>query len=126
MSKFLGGTTMTSLQHLMFMGTHGFVTNNKNESLVTDANLKRLSNLPILFLSGSENVVYRPETTDKSFTKLMGKFGQGGVEREVIQGYGHLDCWMGEDAVRDVYPRVLGHAKRFVGGAVGEATGRSG
>lgn len=91
------------------MGTHGFATDNNNVSLVTDANLDRLRGLKILFLSGSENVVYSPETTDQSFTTLTDHFQQAGYEREVLQGYGHLDCWMSEDAVNDVYPRVSEH-----------------
>ena len=96
----------------MHMGTHGFVTNNYNESLVTSRNIDRLKDLPILFISGSENVVYSPETTDKSFTTLINHFQQEGYEREVIQGYGHLDCWMSPDAVNDVYPLVRDHAVR--------------
>lgn len=114
---------MKSLSHLMFMGTHGYVTtNNTNESLVTPTNIQRLRNLPILFLSGSDNVVYKPETTDVSYTTLTVGLGQKGYEREVVQGYGHLDCWMGEDAVRDVYPRVLEHVRKCVGvaGVVGK------
>ena len=101
---------MTSLEHLMFMGTHGFVTNNQNKSLVTDSALDRFKGLPILFISGSENVVYSPESTDKSFTTLTRKFGQAGYEREIIPGFGHLDCWMSPDAAQKVYPRVLEHA----------------
>lgn len=96
----------------MHIGTHGIVTNNSNESLVTDRNLDRLKDLPTLFISGSENVVYSPESTDRSFTTLTRKFGQAGYEREIIAGYGHLDCWMSPDAVNDVYPMVLDHARR--------------
>ena len=100
---------MRSLEHLMYMGTHGFATDNNNTSLVTKPNLDRLRDLPILFLSGSENVVYSPETTDQSFTTLTNHFQQAGYEREILQGYGHLDCWMSEAAVNDVYPTVLAH-----------------
>jgi hypothetical protein len=28
-----------------------------------------------------------------------------------VRGYGHLDCWMGKNAFRDVYPRVHHHIK---------------
>ena len=111
LSKFLGGTTMKSLQHLMFMGTHGYVTDNSNKSLVTDDNMQRLASLPILFIHGSDNVVYSPESTDKSFTKLTTTFQQEGYEYEAFEGYGHLDCWMGKDAAQDIYPRVLAHAR---------------
>jgi hypothetical protein len=100
---------MKSLEQLMYMGTHGFVTNNSHQSLVNEHNLKRLEKLPILFISGSENVVYTPESTNRSFETMNNAFGQGIYRREVFQGYGHLDCWMGADAALDVYPTVLQH-----------------
>jgi hypothetical protein len=115
LSQFLGGTTMKSLQQLMYMGTHGYVVNNKNESLVTDENLKRLNGLPILFIHGSENVVYTPETTDKSYTTLRTAFGPGDYDREVFQGFGHLDCWMGADSAEEIYPRIIAHAQKYAG-----------
>lgn len=104
---------MTSLEHLMYMGTHGYVTDNHNTSLVTKSNLDRLEGVPILFLSGTENVVYSPESTDISFTTLASHFQQESYERKVLQGYGHLDCWMSEAAVEDVYPAVLHHIETY-------------
>ncbi len=106
---------MTSLQHLMYMGTHGHVTNNSNKTLVTPENLQNLQGVPILFIHGSENVVYSPETTDKSYTTLTTTFQQEGYDRIVFEGYGHLDCWMGENAATDIYPTVLAHARRRMG-----------
>lgn len=106
---------MKSLQQLMYMGTHGHVVDNKNESLVTDRNIQHLHGLPILFIHGADNVTYKAESTDRSFTELTTTFGQGGYEREVFQGYGHLDCWMSADAAKDVYPRVLAHVRECVG-----------
>lgn len=103
---------MMSLEHLMYMGTHGYVTDNHNTSLVTKPNLDRLKGLSILFLSGTENVVYSPETTDTSFTTLTSHFQQAGYERKLLQGYGHLDCWMSESAVDDVYPAVFHHIEK--------------
>lgn len=104
---------MNSLSQLMYQGTHGMVTNNRLESLVTPANLQRLKGLPILFISGADNVVYTPETTDKSYTTMTTTFSQDGYQREVFPGYGHLDCWMGAEAVKDVYPTVLAHAEKI-------------
>lgn len=116
---------MRSLEHLMYMGTHGFVADNDKTSLITSGNLDRLKGLPILFIQGSENVVYSPESTDKSFTTLTRHFQQAGYEREVIQGYGHLDCWMSDSAVRDVYPIVQEHVFRCMAGAKAAARAAS-
>jgi choline dehydrogenase-like flavoprotein len=104
---------MKALAHLMYMGTHGHVVDNGRESLVTPNNLQRLQGLPILFISGSENVVYKPQNTDKSYTVLTTKFGYGNYDRKVFDDYGHLDCWMGAEAAKDVYPYVLAHANKF-------------
>ena len=109
---------MNSLTQLMYQGTHGEVTNNLLESLVTPPNLQRLNGLPILFISGTENAVYTPENTDKSYTTMTMTFGQQGYQREVFPGYGHLDCWMGAEAVKDVYPTVLAHAEAIFRGEV--------
>jgi hypothetical protein len=103
---------MKSLEHLMFMGTHGYATNNSNQSLLNEQNLKRLANIPILFINGTDNVVYTPESTCRSYETMCNAFGQGQYQREVFGGYGHLDCWMGADAAKDVYPTVLSHAMK--------------
>ena len=63
-----------------------------------EESLENLRDIPILFFSGAENVVYTPEATLTSYTVLRGKFGEGGYERLVFEGRGHLDCWMGEGA----------------------------
>ena len=103
---------MKSLEHLMYMGTKGYVTNNEHVSLVTKQNIERLKGVPILFISGADNVVYTPETTERSYTTLTNTFNTTAYEREVFQGYGHLDCWMSPAAAKDIYPSVHAHAVR--------------
>ena len=103
---------MTSLQHLMSMGTKGRVCNNAGESIVSKQNLAGLEGIPILFFSGAENAVFSPESTDMSYNALRDAFGGEDYERVVFQGKGHLDCWMGVDAESDVYPRVKAHVEK--------------
>jgi hypothetical protein len=113
---------MSSLGHLMAMGRAGHVMTNLPTSthpgaamdLVTDLNLTRLRGIPIFFFSGSENTVYEPQNTDVSYTKLRDAFGVDGYERYEFEGRGHLDCWMGKDAFKDVYPRVFKHVDRVM------------
>ena len=102
---------MVSLAHLMAMGRSGHVMTNTSvsENLVTPFNMSRLRGIPIFFFSGSENTVYDPQSTDVSYTMLRDAFGAEWYERVVFEGKGHLDCWMGKDAIRDVYPRVRKH-----------------
>jgi hypothetical protein len=87
--------------------------NNEAESLVTEANLDRLRGIPILFFSGAENVVFSPISTETSYSKLQGFFVDGDYDRVEFAGRGHLDCWMGTNAVRDIYPTVRAHARRY-------------
>ncbi len=75
-------------------------------------NLDRL-NLPILFISGAENECYLPESTAKSYQRLVDRFGVDQYQREVIPGYGHIDCIFGATADVDVYPIILRHLDRY-------------
>ncbi|KAK2609820.1 hypothetical protein N8I77_003299 [Diaporthe amygdali] len=111
LENFVGGTSMKSLHHLMYMGTHNFVTDSHDVSLVTPQNIARLKGLPIFLFSGSENAVYAPENTDLSFTTLSEANGGLCYERQVFEGRGHLDSWMSPTAHKDVYPRVLNHVE---------------
>ncbi|KAH7143579.1 hypothetical protein EDB81DRAFT_947639 [Dactylonectria macrodidyma] len=119
---FLGGTTMRSLSHLMEMGQADTVLTNAPAlvNLVTPENLARLQGVPILFFSGEKNTVYAPESTDISYTTLCKAHGRQWYEREVFNGRGHLDCWMGSDAYKDVYPRVGRHVQEVMGAVGGK------
>lgn len=88
----------------------GYVTtNDPSVSLVTPENMDRLKGIPILFLSGTGNMVFTVENTDASYTTLCNAHGRQWYEREVFAGKGHLDAWMGATAYQDVYPRVKRH-----------------
>ncbi|PWY90103.1 FAD/NAD(P)-binding domain-containing protein [Aspergillus heteromorphus CBS 117.55] len=116
LERFLGGTSMRSLQWLMKTGQLENVAANgpAYTSLVTPENIDRLKGIPILFLSGTGNMVFTAENTDISYTTLCNAHGREWYEREVFTGRGHLDAWMGSTAYEDVYPRVKRHVDRVV------------
>ena len=118
-NRFFGGVNMTLLHLLMQMGVRGCVTSNSPlfKDLTTPDNISRLKGLPILLFSGSDNKVLNPECTDKTYSILRDTFGPNGYSRRVVQGYGHLDCWMGREAYRDVFPLVREEVDRVVRGA---------
>lgn len=62
--------------------------------------------LPITFIHGAENASYLPESTERTFNKLVEANGPGNYARFVIPNYGHIDCIFGRDAVTDVYPHI--------------------
>jgi hypothetical protein len=108
MHRFFGGVSMTLLSLLMYQGFVGHVTTNEplKLNLCTPQNIRRLKGIPFFLFSGADNKVLRPECTDKTYTILRDMFGAENYERRVVQGYGHLDCWMGWRACIDVYPMV--------------------
>ena len=81
------------------------------KDLVNPHNLQRLADLRICFLSGGDNAVWQPDATKKSYDMLQQACPGGAYDRVVVQGYGHLDCWMGKYAYRQVYPRVMHHIR---------------
>ncbi|KAM3452762.1 hypothetical protein MY3296_004331 [Beauveria thailandica] len=125
--EFFGGANMALMHLLMRMGRRGRVSTNGPAfaPLDTDANVQRLRGIPIFLFSGADSDVLSPEATEKTYERLCTTFGlaAGGegnpglqYRRRVIEGYGHLDCWMGRDAYRDVYPMVLDEVDRVVRG----------
>ena len=118
MDRFFGGINMTMLRLLMLQGSQGHVMTNDFEVLTTPENVqKRLAGLPIFQFVGQENVVLSPRATEKTYEILCDTFGSGGAyRRHVIPRYGHLDCWMGRNAWRDVYPVLRAEIDRVVHG----------
>ena len=69
-------------------------------------NFDRL-NLPILFIAGAENRLFLPESSRILHDKLVAAFGPAKFRRIVVPGYAHMDCFVGKDAAKDVYPDLL-------------------
>ncbi|KAK7452183.1 hypothetical protein VKT23_012286 [Stygiomarasmius scandens] len=112
MENFMTGTHMDFITNLLLMGQKERVLDAQGkDTLLNDENLGRFEGLPILLFSGGSNVVYDPETTSMCYDDLRKRFpGQEQLyRRSVIEGYGHLDNWMGKDAFKDVYPVLSEH-----------------
>lgn len=65
--------------------------------------------LPALFLHGSENMCVLPRSTALTMKHLQQVNDPKLYHRRVIPDYGHIDCILGKDAPRDVFPYVLQH-----------------
>ncbi|KAJ2904834.1 putative cholesterol oxidase protein [Zalerion maritima] len=124
--RFFGGVNVTLLHLLMKQGYEGHVMSNEPaaEALDTEENVRRLEGVPFLLFVGGDNAVLSPESTQRTYEILCDAFGrstegQHGVlqyRRRVVPGYGHLDCWMGRNAWKDVYPFVREEVDRVVRG----------
>ncbi|ORY10462.1 hypothetical protein BCR34DRAFT_348379 [Clohesyomyces aquaticus] len=120
LGSFFSGIHMNFVEHLTHMGAvpPHHVRSNAPESVdlvAQKGNLERLRGLRICFLSGGSNVVWDPASTRESFEMCKERFPEGRFERVVVEGYGHLDTWMGKRSFKDVYPRVRAHVERCEG-----------
>lgn len=79
-----------------------------------DAYLPHLDrlNLPILFISGADNKCYLPESTRRTYDQLCQRFGSENYQREVINGYAHIDCIFGEHADSDIFHFIRNHLEK--------------
>lgn len=73
--------------------------------------LDRLA-LPLHFVHGAANAIYLPESTERTLAALTEANGAGGYGRDVVEGYGHLDCIYGSRAHQDVFPSFLAALER--------------
>ncbi len=63
--------------------------------------------LPMIFLSGNKNNCVLPKSTQKTIDILSDANGAHFYKRFEIADYGHVDCIIGQNAARDVYPFIL-------------------
>jgi hypothetical protein len=69
------------------------------------------SDARVAFFTGQENRSFLPESQVRSFEFLNG-LRSGYHTLHVIPGYGHLDIFLGQHAVRDVFPIMMQELNR--------------
>jgi hypothetical protein len=109
--RFFSGTHTALLKYVVRMGSRGQCLDNELCPLLTTNNLSNLKDLPILFMSGTDNEVFDPESTLRDYEILRRRFGEANYRRFLVKGYGHLDPIIGKRAADDVYWRVYEHQK---------------
>ena len=62
--------------------------------------------VPIDFIHGEHNRLFLPEGSRLTYEWLREANGPDLYSRTVIPGYAHMDCFIGKDAARDVYPVI--------------------
>ncbi len=110
MHELFGPTDMTMMAHLSRMArVERTVSAQGFDDYIP--NLERLR-LPITFVSGKHNMVWVPESTERTYSLLVTELGQDLFRRVVFDGYGHQDVLIGAQAPRDTFPTVLEHLDR--------------
>lgn len=103
--EMFGIANVEAFDHLARMVRAGRVVGARGDDRYMP-HLERLA-IPITFIHGAENACYLPRSTELTLDALRSRNGAGLYRRQVIPGYGHIDCILGKDAARDVFPFVL-------------------
>jgi len=69
--------------------------------------------LPITFIHGENNRLFLPEGSRVTYEHLRQENDPELYRREVIPDYAHMDCFIGKNAARDVYPLVRAELDRY-------------
>jgi hypothetical protein len=82
----------------------------------TDANIQRHFRLPICLLHGKDNALFDIESCARTYEQLTRISGRAFARRHYVpirvRGYAHFDCIVGEDAHRDIFPKLGRFLKR--------------
>lgn len=62
--------------------------------------------MPISFVHGANNRLFTPEGSRLTYDYLREHNGPENYSLNIIDGYAHMDCFIGKDAARDVYPVI--------------------
>jgi hypothetical protein len=78
----------------------------RKDSILAKDDMSHLGRLqlPIHLISGSENRMFVPQSTQSTYDMLCEANGPQNYQRTVYQGFGHLDCFVGDDACEAIWP----------------------
>ena len=105
--EMFGVANMKAFMHLARLANTGHLVDSEGNNVYLP-HLDRLA-IPITFIHGAQNECFLPESTEMTLNDLSKANGSSLYKRQVIPGYGHIDCVFGKNAVRDVYPFILEH-----------------
>ena len=107
--ELFGTTNLTMMSHLSLMARREELVHANGQTYLD--RVERLDR-PITFLHGSENRVWLPVSTQRTYDWLQQELGPANFERTVFPAYGHQDLMIGHTAATDVFPSVLAHLRR--------------
>lgn len=94
--------------HISFIQSLAPATRAPASSLLGRRDMRRLDRLalPITFLVGAENRTFPPRAARRTIELLRAHNDPSLYRLEVVGGFGHLDCLIGDDALSAVYPLI--------------------
>ena len=85
----------------------GVAPNARADDILTDEDRRHLDRVavPMLLISGRENQMFVPESTERTWRMLRDAVGDN-IQREVFDGFGHLDCYLSGEAKQPIWERL--------------------
>jgi cholesterol oxidase len=108
--EMFGPANLTTFLHLSHIARAGHAVGPRGEDCYLP-HADRL-NIPITFLHGAENHLFLPPGSEETMRFLAARNGAGLYNRHVVQNYAHMDCFLGRNADRDVYPIVAAELEK--------------
>ncbi|MEZ5343596.1 MAG: GMC oxidoreductase [Acidimicrobiales bacterium] len=102
-----GTGQVTPLRQLSLITRRGKVVDHTGKNSYLPL-VERLG-LPILFIQGSENYIFKPKGMAKTLKWLRSNHDPSLFKLLYLDGYAHLDGIVGRDAARDVFPEIIAH-----------------
>jgi cholesterol oxidase len=106
--ELFGVTSLSAFDQLARMVRQGHAVKTDGASYIR--NLERLS-IPITYLHGEKNHCFLPSSTQATYDALVSANGAQLYHRVVLADYGDIDCIIGKNASRDVFPLILAHLR---------------
>jgi pimeloyl-ACP methyl ester carboxylesterase len=108
--SFFGNGNMTFFEHISLMIRKGRAVDAQGR----DAYLSNTDRyrMPIAFLTGEHNRMFVPRGLETTYELVREANGPDLYSHHVIEDYAHLDCWLGKDSDRDVFPIALAELER--------------
>ena len=107
---FFGNGNITFFEHISLMIRASACRNAEGENVYlsnTDA-----YRMPIAFLTGENNRMFVPKGLQRTYDHLRRANGGEHYTHRVFKDYAHLDCWLGTNAERDVWPTALAELEK--------------
>ncbi len=104
---------VTPLRHLSLMLRTGRALDHRGNDHYLP-NVDRLD-LPILFIQGGRNYIFKPKGMAKTLDWLRSHHGNAKFDLLYLADYAHLDGIVGKNAAVDVFPRIVEHLDAHAG-----------
>ena len=109
--SFFGPSNMTFFEHMGVMVRKGGRAVDAQGRDVYLSHTDRYR-MPISLITGEHNRMFLPRGIEATHDMLRAANGPELYTRHVVEGYAHLDLWLGRDAERDVFPIALAELER--------------